>query len=94
MIKFWETVNEKSEKTLFTGKKQKLSQNIWWFQIKYLPLQNKPIGKMEIVEIIPPYLYSVKYSPGLRTEVFRRIDQTLAYMKREGITEQEDLLED
>lgn len=49
---------------------------------------------MEIVEIIPPYLYSVKYSPGSRTEVFRRIDQTLAYMKREGITEQEDLLED
>lgn len=37
---------------------------------------------------------TIQNSPGLRTEVFRRIDQTLAYMKREGITEQEDLLED
>jgi hypothetical protein len=120
-------------------------------------LQNKPTGKMGIVEIIPPYLYSMQYdnepldeyhrvfrdkyiyewklipmkgygtgkptfirlyairmeencylmvygglksadtiqnSPVLKTEVFKRIDQTLAYLKREGITEQEDLKEE
>ena len=120
-------------------------------------MQNKPTGKMEIVEIIPPYLYSMQYdnepldeyhrvfrdkyiyewklipmkgygtgkptfirlyairmeencylmvygglkladtiqnSPVLKTEVFKRIDQTLAYLKREGITEQEDLKEE
>ncbi|MBR4729614.1 MAG: hypothetical protein IK075_05080 [Prevotella sp.] len=37
---------------------------------------------------------TIQNSPGLKTEVFKRIDQTLAYMKREGITEQEDLKED
>lgn len=34
---------------------------------------------------------TIQNSPGLKTEVFKRIDQTLAFMKREGITEQEDL---
>lgn len=36
------------------------------------------------------YIYEWK----LKTEVFKRIDQTLAYLKREGITEQEDLKEE
>ncbi|MBO4718890.1 MAG: hypothetical protein J5658_03350 [Prevotella sp.] len=36
---------------------------------------------------------TIQNSPGLKTEVFKRIDLTLAYMKREGITEQEDLRE-
>ena len=34
---------------------------------------------------------TIQNSPVLNKEVFKRIDQTLAYMKREGITEQEDL---
>lgn len=37
---------------------------------------------------------SIQNSPELKTEVFKRIDLTLAYMKREGITEQEDLMEE
>ena len=36
---------------------------------------------------------SIQSSPCLKTEVFKRIDQTLAYLKQEGITEQEDLNE-
>ena len=37
---------------------------------------------------------TIQNSPVLKTEVFKRIDQTLAYLKREGITEQEDLKEE
>ncbi len=36
---------------------------------------------------------TIQNSPGLDTEVFRRIDYTLAYMKREGITDSDDLKE-
>lgn len=37
---------------------------------------------------------TIQNSPVLKTEVFKRIDQTLAYLKQEGITEQEDLKEE
>lgn len=37
---------------------------------------------------------TIQNSPVLKTEVFKRIDQTLAYLKREGITKQEDLKEE
>lgn len=35
----------------------------------------------------------IQNSPGLKDEVFKRIDRTFAYMKREGITDTDDLNE-